>query len=57
MKRKWAINHHQFPAIQTLQAEAIDPESLKIAFEKALLLMGSIDAYIHAIGSIIKPAH
>lgn len=50
--------NHQFPAIQTLQAEATDPESLKIAFEKALLLMGSIDAYVHAIGSIIiKPAH
>lgn len=50
--------NQQHPNIQTIQAEATDPDSVKTAFEKASLLMGSVDAYIHAIGSIIiKPAH
>ena len=50
--------NQQHPNIQTIQAEATDPDSVKTVFEKASLLMGSVDAYIHAIGSIIiKPAH
>ena len=44
--------------IETFQADATDPDSLGQAFNQAFQLMGSIDVYIHAIGSIIiKPAH
>lgn len=46
------------PAIQTLNADATDTSDLKNTFKAAHEAMGSIDVYIHAIGSIIiKPAH
>lgn len=48
----------ELPGIQTEPCDATDPVALAEAFKKAHEAMGSIDVYIHAIGSIlIKPAH
>ena len=49
---------NQLPNIQTESCDASDPVALSDVFTKAHEAMGSIDVYVHAIGSIlIKPAH
>lgn len=49
---------NKLPNIQTKACDATDPIALSETFKAAHEAMGSIDAYIHAIGSIlIKPAH
>tara|TARA_B100001093_G_scaffold173622_2_gene166494 strand:+ start:7180 stop:7932 length:753 start_codon:yes stop_codon:yes gene_type:complete len=46
------------PSAGSYCADATDPNQLADAFKEAADSMGSIDAYVHAIGSIIiKPAH
>lgn len=48
----------EYPNIHTSSADATDTTDLARAFKSAHEAMGSIDVYIHAIGSIIiKPAH
>ncbi|MFP4069442.1 MAG: SDR family NAD(P)-dependent oxidoreductase [Opitutales bacterium] len=44
--------------LHTASCDATDPEAVESTFAKFAESMGSIDAYIHAVGSIfIKPAH
>lgn len=46
------------PEIDTYSCDATDPEALSACFEQIIADHGPIDAYAHAIGSIlIKPAH
>lgn len=48
----------EFPSITTEPCDATDPNALNQYFESAHAHHGPIDAYVHAIGSIlIKPAH
>ncbi len=48
----------ELPDIQTFCANATDTNDLANTFKAANEAMGSIDVYVHAIGSIIiKPAH
>ena len=48
----------EYPNIHASSADATDTTDLAEAFKSAHEAMGSIDVYIHAIGSIIiKPAH
>lgn len=55
---KLAALKSDLPNIHTFCADATDTTDLASAFKAAHETMGSIDVYVHAIGSIvIKPAH
>jgi NAD(P)-dependent dehydrogenase (short-subunit alcohol dehydrogenase family) len=48
----------ELPGIFTYEANATDPAQVEAAVQAAVARFGRIDAYIHAVGSIlIKPAH
>lgn len=48
----------ELPGLFTREAEATDPAQVDAAIEAARAHFGRIDAYVHAVGSILlKPAH
>jgi NAD(P)-dependent dehydrogenase (short-subunit alcohol dehydrogenase family) len=55
---KLAALQAELPALHTITADATRPDEVEAAVQSTLARFGRLDAYVHAVGSIlIKPAH
>ncbi len=55
---KLAALQAELPDLLTVEADATKPEAVEAAVQATVAHFGRIDAYVHAVGSIlIKPAH
>jgi NAD(P)-dependent dehydrogenase (short-subunit alcohol dehydrogenase family) len=55
---KIAALQSELPALHLIEADATQPAAVEAAVQSTVARFGRIDAYVHAVGSIlIKPAH
>ncbi len=55
---KLAVLQAELPGLHTIIADATRPDEVEAAVQSTLARFGRLDAYVHAVGSIlIKPAH
>jgi NAD(P)-dependent dehydrogenase (short-subunit alcohol dehydrogenase family) len=55
---KLAALQSELPALHLIEADATQPAAVEAAVQSTVARFGRIDAYVHAVGSIlIKPAH
>jgi NAD(P)-dependent dehydrogenase (short-subunit alcohol dehydrogenase family) len=55
---KLASLQSELPALHLIEADATQPAAVEAAVQSTVARFGRIDAYVHAVGSIlIKPAH
>ncbi|MBC8041334.1 MAG: SDR family oxidoreductase, partial [Opitutaceae bacterium] len=55
---KLAALQAELPALHIIEADATQPAAVEAAVQSTVTRFGRIDAYVHAVGSIlIKPAH
>jgi NAD(P)-dependent dehydrogenase (short-subunit alcohol dehydrogenase family) len=56
--QKLTALQNELPALHIIEADATKPEAVDAAVQSTLARFGRLDAYVHAVGSIlIKPAH
>jgi NAD(P)-dependent dehydrogenase (short-subunit alcohol dehydrogenase family) len=55
---KFTTLQNELPAAHLIEADATKPEAVEAAVQATVAHFGRLDAYVHAVGSIlIKPAH
>lgn len=57
-KERMAALQNELPALHVIEADATQPAAVEAAVQSTLTHFGRLDAYVHAVGSILlKPAH